>query len=568
MKKNQKRLSMEQARVEMYQVSQQAGSENPDDGNDNEAEGMDGEFLPPEFQDADFDPGPSNDRDTKIDYDDAIEFAIRSGLSDRIITGFLNNVLKCLKKANLPITKAMFVCRNTVRNLKSRAEKQATKDQAEHSQFVCLKFDGRCDAKTLVTPNKKAKEEHVTVIAEPEYVDHFTPKNGKSATLADELKIVVSENESSSSLKVIGADGTNVNTGEKGGAIKLLEDKLDRPLFWDICMLHFNELPFRHLFEFLDGKYKGPGVYEGPVGKEIVACNKDGWNVPVKFQSLSEGKVQKLPDQFLTALSHDQRYLYDICHAVQEGSLPEVLVERPPGKVHQARWVTMANCILRLFVQTKKPSKKLLRLSKIIVQYYAPTFFEIKQNWHITQGPKNFFFALDLARSCLLKKEFAVAKKIFQINSYFAHPEAILLSALSDSDLNVRAWSADYILKDRAVRETRDFRTYKLQKLNFEAKSYLDLLGKDFENVRPQFITEPPLTFDVSDSELLKCCLGKDLQFPEIPCHSQNVERAVACTTKVAETVVGYEKRHSHILLLNKSRQKLSKDANKTDYMK
>ena len=76
------------------------------------------------------------------------------------------------------------------------------------------------------------------------------------------------------------------------------------------------------------------------------------------------------------------------------------------------------------------------------------------------------------------------------------------------------------------------------------------------------------MTFDVSDSDLYKCCLGKDLQFPDIPCHSQNVERAVACTTKVAETVVGFEKRHSHILLLNKSRKKISKDAIKKYYMK
>jgi len=56
--------------------------------------------------------------------------------------------------------------------------------------------------------------------------------------------------------------------------------------------------------------------------------------------------------------------------------------------------------------------------------------------------------------------------------------------------LNIRAWSADYIFKDRIAREARDFRTYKLQKLNFEAKSYLDLLGKDFEHVLPQLITE------------------------------------------------------------------------------
>ena len=89
---------------------------------------------------------------------------------------------------------------------------------------------------------------------------------------------------------------------------------------------------------------------------------------------------------------------------------------------------------------------------------------------------------------------------------------------------------------------TQDFRTFKLQKLNFEARNYLELLGKDFENVLPHFITEPPMTFNVSSSDMMKCCLGKDIQFPAIQYHSQNVERAVACTLKAAETVVGHKK--------------------------
>ena len=243
------------------------------------------------------------------------------------------------------------------------------------------------------------------------------------------------------------------------------------------------------------------------------------------------------------------------------------MVTMPPGAVHQARWVTMANCILRLLVQTKRPTKKLLRLSSIIVQYYAPTFFQIKQNWHITQGARNFFFGLNLARSCLTKKELEIAMKIFQINGYFAHPEAILLTALTDEGLSNRSWAVKYILKDRERRKSSDFRTFKLQKLNFEASSYLELLGKDFENVPADLITEPPLTFDFSNADLEKCSMGEDLLFPDIPCHSQNVERAVACTTKVAETVVGYTKRHAHILLLNKSRQKISKNATKKDFI-
>lgn len=566
--KNQKRKSIEQERLEQYKASKKLKSSNGviDSDIDSHSVDSDSDIIEAECQDDEFDVGYKKQRDsTKVEYKNVIEYAIRSRLSDRVITGIVNATLRDLEIAD----ESMYLCRSTVQRLKLKAEKEATKEQENKEKFVCLKFDGRNDTNTLITQNKKAKEEHVTVISEPgsEYVDHFTPSNGKSATLAEELHMLVLEKESSGSLRVIGADGTNVNTGEKGGAIKLLEDKLEQPLQWDICMLHGNELPFRHLFEFHDGKCKGPGVYEGPIGKDIMDNNKKGWASPVNFKPLSGGKVQTLPENFLKELSHDQRYLYDICHAVQSGNFPECMVTKPPGAVHQARWVTMANCILRLLVQTKRPTKKLLRLSSIIVQYYAPTFFQIKQNWHITQGARNFFFGLNLARSCLTKKELEIAMKIFQINGYFAHPEAILLTALTDEGLSNRSWAVKYILKDRERRKSSDFRTFKLQKLNFEASSYLELLGKDFENVPADLITEPPLTFDFSNADLEKCSMGEDLLFPDIPCHSQNVERAVACTTKVAETVVGYTKRHAHILLLNKSRQKISKNATKKDFI-
>ena len=89
------------------------------------------------------------------------------------------------------------------------------------------------------------------------------------------------------------------------------------------------------------------------------------------------------------------------------------------------------------------------------------------------------------------------------------------------------------------------------------------MLGKDFKNAPAELITEPPITFDFSNADPQNCSLGEDLHFLDIPCHSQNVERAIACTTKVSETVVGYTKTHSHILLLNKSRQKISKNATK-----
>lgn len=46
-----------------------------------------------------------------------------------------------------------------------------------------------------------------------------------------------------------------------------VEELLDRRLFRSFCMLHINELPFRHVVEFLDGPTSSDKGWSGKVGK-------------------------------------------------------------------------------------------------------------------------------------------------------------------------------------------------------------------------------------------------------------------------------------------------------------
>ncbi|GBN35123.1 hypothetical protein AVEN_68238-1 [Araneus ventricosus] len=75
-------------------------------------------------------------------------------------------------------------------------------------------------------------------------------------------------------LSVIGCDGANVNTGWKGGVIRLLETYIGRPLQWNISMLHTNELPLRHLILEMECCIKGPYSYSGPIGLLLKDCEK------------------------------------------------------------------------------------------------------------------------------------------------------------------------------------------------------------------------------------------------------------------------------------------------------
>lgn len=65
-------------------------------------------------------------------------------------------------------------------------------------------------------------------------------------------------------------DGEPTNTGTHGGIIRRFELLLKRPLHWFVCLLHFNELPFRHLFEVLDkSSSTEPTSTTGKLSKQI-----------------------------------------------------------------------------------------------------------------------------------------------------------------------------------------------------------------------------------------------------------------------------------------------------------
>lgn len=71
-----------------------------------------------------------------------------------------------------------------------------------------------------------------------------------------------------------------------------MEIELDKPLQWLVCLLHFNELPLRAFFQYLDGKTLGPSQYSGPIGKLLQGCEKEPVVKfdPVSF-NLADGKA-------------------------------------------------------------------------------------------------------------------------------------------------------------------------------------------------------------------------------------------------------------------------------------
>ena len=246
-------------------------------------------------------------------------------------------------------------------------------------------------------------------------------------------------------LLAVGCDGTNVNVGKQGGIIRLLEKRLNIPLQWIICLLHMNELPFRHLFLHIDGSTSGPQTFSETIGKDLENCEK---RPIVQFQPIPA----VLPEVSAEDMSAEQKYLYRIVLAVTTGEFPIDLGNKSPGKMPHARWLTRVNRIMRLYVSMKLPFENLVVIATYIVKAYAPTWFAIKTHPSCKDGARHLYQLIHATRYLPTELK-AIVDPVIQRNSYFAHPENVLLAMVTDSQQHIRKLGARRILKARSIKK-------------------------------------------------------------------------------------------------------------------
>ena len=356
----------------------------------------------------------------------------------------------------------------------------------------------------------------------------------------------------------IGCDGTAVNTGRNGGVIKLLEEHLDKPLQWIICLLHTNELPLRHLMKELDGGTSGPENFAGLVGKRLACCEELDI---VDFKAVSATKITI--DE--SDLSWDQKYLLSMFNSIRNGSVPTHLALQKPGPINHSRWLTTASRILRLYVATSQPSSVLTDLVQYIMNVYIPVWFSVKKHNNFTEGASHFFKLLNFSRNLTkrAKRVRDVVNKVLQRNAFFAHPENILIAMLFDDEEHVRELEWRQVLKTR-ISATTKRGTFIVPKLLLNSQKYYEII--DWQCTA---ISEPPVLKRISnvviENHIKSRMLPQEL-FPMFPCHTQAVERAVKLVTEASACVVSSSERDAYIIAKLQSRKKIPHFESKKDF--
>lgn len=486
----------------------------------------------------------------------------RTSVSDRAAAIIASSVLHDIASTS-EADSSYVIDRSKVRRERLKQRKSLQQSASSEKPLLSIYFDGRKDT-TLIQEQegnkyyrKRIQEEHISLVEEPgsKYMGHLAVKSGSAREISDCIaQFIETAQMKKDEIKALGCDGTAVNTGQKGGVIRLLETKLGKPFHWFICQLHANELPLRHLIENLDGKTGGPRGFVGEMGKKLEGCEK-----------LSVVEFEKIPSDLPTVdrnvLSTDQKYLYDIHHAVSSGDCSKDLALRNPGKLAHSRWLTTANRILRLYVSTKLPSESMKTIVQYVMKVYAPMWFTIKTHSGCEHGSQNVFKTIELSRS--LKADIReIVYPVIQRNAFFAHPENVLLGMMNDDRSHIRELAWRRTKRAREQRKGQSIRIFKIPVLNFDAKDYTDII-----NWHDMNITEPPLTYNLSDKDIDDLIESKQKKvFANLPCHTQAVERVVKLVTKASSSVCGIKNRDGLIRARIESRKKMPTFESKAEF--
>lgn len=490
----------------------------------------------------------------------------RYGVSDRATAAIASSVLHDFGLVT-DSDVSHVVDKNKVRREKQNV-RNTLSNKSDEFPLKGLYFDGRKDDTLVIDVahskrfRRVKKEEHYSLIQEPGsiYIGHVAPASGSSQDIATSIISYLSGRDISlEKLVVIGCDGTAVNTGCKNGLIRRIEMHLGKPLQWAVCLLHFNELPFRHLFQYLDGKSTGPKSLRGPIGEKLSGCEK---RPVIAFKSID--------CQILTIdrniLSKDQQYLLDISKAIKLGSCKEDLAIRDPGPLSHSRWLTTANRTLRLYLSEENPTSELQEIVVFILKSYMPMWFSIRTSKYFTDGPKLIYQSIQSSRY-LSKDLHKIVDPVIERNGFFAHPEHLMLAMTQDDRKHIRELGLRRILKARQVDQKRkNIRSFMTPKLNFNAQEYSELI-----NWMDCDLSSPPLLKDISDDEIKSNIESDsvpnwDTTFKTFPVHTQAVERCVKLVTEASGKVCGTESRDGFIRTTLLSRSTMPNFAHKSDF--
>ena len=500
----------------------------------------------------------------------------------KILNAYVNDILPHLPKEMQQILNNHRVSKTKLKNMSLGNFAELLEQHLKSGPYPVVGIDGkmgpvRMENGRLISKDKQTIVDQVTGLL----VDFIIleKKNVTAIVISTELYKILEKYGSLDDLLALSVDNENKNTGRNHGIIRLMELQLGRPLTWICCILHEMEVVFRHIFEEVDGKASGPQSYTGKIGK-IISAKDDSWKTKsfMKNFEAREGLVEETDYKYA---NNDIQLLYLFCMLVQKGpnsKYRDILfkfigenkfaINRIPGLISLARWITTATNILCLYVTTDpieygEDYDKLVFMVDVIIRFYFVIIDRIHKNSHVSNGSKLFHEAMTLARDVLDDENWEKSEKVFLNNAYWAVYESIILAMSKDEDIKKRKVAAQEIkdawerrqatikaILKRCPNEEKPETKMKVRKFEILEK-LIDTKADDYSKMLPfdklgsRQKTIPPLILDsvkkLGIKEVVRLIIDGSLPMVDVPCHSQAVERNVKLNSEACEAVSGKE---------------------------
>ena len=247
-----------------------------------------------------------------------VAYGKRHGIPSNTLAGLMNS----LRMDEHEEDESKYISKHKIDNQWEKIRHSLSEEHSQIKELECIKFDGKKDS-VRAAHNKEKTEDKITIIYEPpgSYLHHFDADDGTALTIAKGVLKVIHLYNSEKSLLALGGDNCPTNTGSGGGAFFWIQHFLERPLQLVLCLLHFIELPMKHLIKFYVGPTSGPRSWSSKLGKEISNLKNNLKNI-VDFEPI-KGRVIAVDEELLT--NGDQKYAYYLALGIQKG--PEFLRE-------------------------------------------------------------------------------------------------------------------------------------------------------------------------------------------------------------------------------------------------
>ena len=228
-------------------------------------------------------------------------------------------------------------------------------------------------------------------------------------------------------------------------------------------------------------------------------------------------------------------------------------INRSPGNVGHARWLTQGAGFGRLYTQMTKPDEgevnemgltldeyeKLKIIVTFVTKVYLPAFLRIKMYPDLKNAPEHYLYMIELSRNLFENNpdHFAVITRVLTTNGYSTNPENILYWAIRNDEFRKKAVDMILKIRERENKKTEvTVRKFLIPKdfINFDATTPWELVG-DWDKLPERYINEPNLTKHIPDDELIRYGNREiELEWLSIKCHNveigkYNIIRSITC---------------------------------------